>query len=257
MLRDGICYDGYEMFCRSGIVLLIALIISCAQAQPVDHRTEPPWAPKEFKEGRAEFRAVRLQIQKQYGAIPENALSDDDTMAKAALATYGKTRRAVDAFKAVYLSLTTRNGLVGRQFKIGVDPFKDMPSSDYEVARLRFIWEQPFVQYNLRPLGERLLRKNPNDAEVLWAHSYICTHYLGAEQEGLELAEKVVKLAPCVRTYVRAADARATMYVRKKQPEDAEAAVRHFGKYFASARKDDPARDMAQRCLDWLKKQGF
>lgn len=219
---------------------------------------EPVWSRSELKPGKAEFRAIRANIQRKYGLIPEGALLEDDRDAKAALNQYKKTHAPADAFRAVYLALTTRDGVRSRQFRIGVDPFKHLPSDDYEVARLRFLWSWPYLEYKLKPLADRLLKVDPRDAEVLRADSYTRSHFgRGEEKLGVERAELAMKLAPCVRTYVRAADARAMLYLRTKDKADADKAIEHFALYFNSARRDDPARDVSVKCVAWLRTQGF
>ncbi|HVT14199.1 MAG TPA: hypothetical protein VHE55_18195 [Fimbriimonadaceae bacterium] len=169
---------------------------------------------------------------------------------------YLRSHSAVDAFRTVYLILACKKVNEAPQFKIGVDPFKDMPAGDYEVVRLRFLWEWGDITYRLRPVGDRLLARDPNDVEVLWSDSFLDSHY-GGPADGVAKAEKAVKLYPCVRTYVRAGDAHAWMYMKTKKPEDGKRTVYWFDKYFAAAKKDDPAYSMSVRERAYFKKLGF
>ncbi|HVT14198.1 MAG TPA: hypothetical protein VHE55_18190 [Fimbriimonadaceae bacterium] len=238
-------------------MMLAALIVVIAaqKGNMGDRRPEPPWNHFSSKAGLPELRAIRESIEKKYGRIPETSGSPA-AEADAPMAAYLKSHSAADAFRAVYMILATRRGWEAHQFKLGVDPFKNLPVDDYEVVRLRFLWNWTFLDYQLGPLGDRLLARDPNDAEVLWADSFICSHYHN-ETKGVERAEKLVKLLPCVQSYLRAADAHAYMYLVTKKPEDGKLTVYWFDKYFAKAKKDDPDYAMSVKERAYFKKQGF
>lgn len=207
------------------------------------------WMSSSLSSGKAEFASIREEIHRKYGDVPEGAglTRDADTAIKA----LAKDRSQTSLFRAVYLRLCTFDPQLPKGTP---DPWAVLPKDDYEVARLHFLWA---ANDAAKPLGEKLLQKDPKDAEVLWRLSYLYSH-VGKKPswdpaKGITMARSAMVLAPCAKTNFRYADA-LSMLLAGSRPDPAtlKDCSAHFDLYLRDAKKDDPDLPLAKQAKKWL-----
>lgn len=221
-------------------------------------QAEPAWSKEPFTSSNPLFRAVRKGIESKYGVPPLDACAPA-VDADAAIGRYKKSKKPVDGFEAVYTVLAS---LHDRQFPTDVaEPWDKLPSNDYEVTRLHFLWGFGFIGDELHPCGERLLKQDANDIEVLCALSYLYCHVgkkgVWNPGRGEELAKRALKVSGCPMTYLAVADAEAMLLQTTRDKRYGSQSVAYFRKFFAAAKKNDPRRGGAEKTYRVLVKQGY
>lgn len=219
---------------------------------------EPTWSTVAMTDSKAVFGRIRREIQSKYGSVPRDAVIPK-AVSDAAISVFQKSKRKEDGFRALYLRNITDGP---RDFPANTnEPWDTLPATDYEVLRLRYLWSFSKMQGNLLPLGERLLKQDPRDAEVLWAQSYILSHFgpkgIWNPAKGVELAKQALDIAPCGVTYLRYADARGTLCLESKSKTDGSIAAKYYQKYLDYPRTTATERKQAIAALVWLRKNGF
>jgi hypothetical protein len=127
-----------------------------SQPMPKD-RAVPAWANSRLEVTRADFRRVREEIHGKFGLLPRSSFVDP-SYSEAAYRAYSKSKQPVDAFRTLYLWRCTGDSSAPVKFE---QLWAALPTNEYEVARLHFLWAAPYPVNNATPLGERLLAKIP------------------------------------------------------------------------------------------------
>jgi hypothetical protein len=165
------------------IILLLAANAVCGQAQKKIVFSNPGWGPtqwdwtKEKWDGNEKmYRDMRLAIDKQIkqGANPIELARQYQKQARSWTDSPGQYRWAYAAYEAARKrGFPERDealkGISMEDIRQALDQAADEEASarNYEYARLRFLaFARVWPESRLAPMGERLLRRNPEDYEV-------------------------------------------------------------------------------------------
>jgi hypothetical protein len=138
----------------------------------------------------------------------------------------------------------------------------------YEWTRLRFLLDRKcrFTVLNyLRKeqgqfinAGERLLKREPNDREVLWEMRKILGYTAKVEdrQRGLKIAQRLLQLDPNNARYIAGvAGSNMDIWSLNNNRGNLKAAITGYERYLKIAPKTDPFRNNASRLLKHLRSQ--
>lgn len=219
-------------------------------------RKEPAWSFSKLEVTRNDFHKVRVEMQRTYGLLTGGAFIDEGK-AEAAYGAYLSTKRPVDAFRALYLWNATGGSSPPMKFEA---LWKVLPSDEYEVARLHFIWGAGELMNALAPMGDRLLKKDPNDIQVMHIVANLRTRVIPDRdlKKAEAYAARVLKEAPGPLSYLRYGMVK--MYVAKQTKDAAagKAARVHIEKFLTTAHpRDSWHRQQATAWLKWLTDNGY
>ncbi len=127
----------------------------------------------------------------------------------------------------------------------------------YEYARLRFLILRMEKRISgLEALGERLLKRDPNDQTVKFLMVDVLSFSIkpGASERGLKYAQELVNSKPLIpNNYSVLGSAFLARWMKSKAPSDADKAIDAYKQYLRLAPSDDPWKGRAQSLINTIK----
>ncbi len=212
---------------------------------------EPSWATAAFQDKYPEFGALRKKLD-------ESKVFPTPGEARGAAEAARQTKSATSVFRALYLSVASAD--VVSNSEAYVDLWKQLPESEYEVIRLRYLWDRN-PSHKLSSLGRRLLDRNGNDVPVL-CRLVIQKTYRRSDQDVASAklyAERALKVQQSASTFYAYAWSKMYRKDGKPVPEskaDGRIAKEYFRKYL-NAPGPKPMKHPAKGLIKWLEDRGY
>lgn len=122
----------------------------------------------------------------------------------------------------------------------------------YDYTRLRFLTEADGENEKFAPLARRLIKKDPNDFQVIYAfiNFYYPDRPILSKQEALTLAQNLLKVYPAkIQIYAAIGGIYYSSWLQHKRSEDATKSIYYYKKYVQLAPTNDSFRSYAQQLI--------
>jgi hypothetical protein len=242
---------------RLGLLLSICALsnIATATAQPAQWWA---WTKEPWKGNDQPYYRIRQSNNQLLKAKNLN----DQTLAQLRASALQRPNDALARFRwasyAYCLALLQPDVTVGSgKFSKLPEEFRQRPSPGvYEYTRMRYLMESYLLQSgpHMARLGERLLKRNPNDVPVKY---YLVSHLFTGkpqdEQKSVKYAQELVRQHPREGSYYSLLGySYKNQWWRTKNRRDAQLAVQNYRKYLQLSKPVGIRRKQVERSIKEL-----
>jgi len=246
----------YTWSCLLTFMALSLLMWSWATTNSAGQNAVPPvvvrpsvgWASVTWTGNNSPYHLVRAEID---GAFARKQITPREL--NRYQAEYLKSKQpTLSFFKWGYASYTgsKQQPPITQPLGLGTGIFDQLPDPHcYDYTRLRFLYAASGEDAQLAPLARRLIKRDPNDFEVIYSfvNFYYPTKPVITKQEALADTQRLSKLYPS-RNQVNAQIGGIYYkdWLENRKASDGAKAVYYYQKFLRLAPKSDPFRSQAE-----------